>query len=39
MTDKVKHCSDCKLWGCPKRNYRTDLCEYDMYETTTTNKL
>ena len=39
MADKVRHCSDCKLWGCPKRNYRTDLCEYDMYEIKTTSGL
>ena len=39
MTDKVRHCSDCKLYRCPKRNYMTDLCEYDMYKVTTTNKL
>ena len=35
MKDKLRHCSNCKLWGCPKRNYWTDLCEYDIYEVTT----
>lgn len=36
---EIKQCSKCIQWGCSRRNYATDECEFDKYETKTTNKL